>query len=465
MSGVVSVGVAATAIGVAAATGFETFAVIAAVGATIGAVGGVAHIKELQYAGAAIGAVGLIGGLANAAGMFGETGLFGPGGAFGPEPSFGASGAGELGLSGGAPAASGVDAATWAGTTPPTAGAPTTGYEAGAVSGFGSGAESMGTMQMDAVDMVNGVPQVSTGQATSPLASGPNVTPTSATDAYVVSGTSAAETTSPSFGAPGETGGTPLVEAPTASQVTGQVPDPARSLLNGSQSPMDINGQFSPIPKDANMSPAQLDVNGRIIPQGDAAGGTLGTTGNQAAPGEGMNAPPASAPVTGTNAPSNVAGDNSLAGFGSGSTGTMDIAPASQITGSSAPRSLINGGALDAGIPGSNDAAVQAAMKAGPVDVNPQSSWSSIMNFLGRNPILMYGAIQTSGSFLSGVVSPVAPAQIAELESRQRANDAATALALQQQKILQQRFTNMNAPMPVAGRSLINGGSAITGRV
>jgi hypothetical protein len=465
MSGVVSVGVAATAIGVAAATGFETFAVIAAVGATIGAVGGIAHIKELQYAGAAIGAVGLIGGLANAAGMFGETGLFGPGGAFGPEPSFGASGAGELGLSGGAPAASGVDSGTWAGVSA----SPTTGYDSAGTFGQGiTAGEAPGfTAQNDVITMTNGTPTVGTGEATTPLASAPNVTPSSATDA--LSGTTATETASPSFTGLGETGGTPVVEAPAASNITGQVPDPAKSLINGGRS-------LNEIPVDAY---------GNVIPHGDATGGTLGTTGNPAAPtGEGWNTAPPPAPVTGTNTPSGVAGaDNSVAGFGSGSTGTMDMAPASQVTGN--PNSILNGGgdlhlsgaanvapkegsgldimgrATDVTTPGYHSYGSPQNLLGSEV---PGSSWSGIMNFLTKHPPLMYGAIQTMGSFLSGAVSPVPQATVDELESRRRANDAATALALQQQQVLQQRFSNMTAPMPVAGRSLINGGSAITGR-
>ncbi len=69
MSGVVSVGVAVAAIGVAAEVG-TTFAIIAAVGATVGAIGAVTGVKELQYAGMALGAVGGIGGLASSAGMF-----------------------------------------------------------------------------------------------------------------------------------------------------------------------------------------------------------------------------------------------------------------------------------------------------------------------------------------------------------------------------------------------------------
>lgn len=80
MSGAVSVGVAAIAIGGAIATEFATFAVIGAIGATVAAVGAVTKVKELQIAGAAIGVVGAVGGLASAAGAFGTGGVFGAGG-------------------------------------------------------------------------------------------------------------------------------------------------------------------------------------------------------------------------------------------------------------------------------------------------------------------------------------------------------------------------------------------------
>lgn len=61
-----SVGVAVTA--TALTVGFET---IAAVGAVLGVVGQVTHIKALSYAGLALGAVGGIGALASSAGLLG----------------------------------------------------------------------------------------------------------------------------------------------------------------------------------------------------------------------------------------------------------------------------------------------------------------------------------------------------------------------------------------------------------
>jgi hypothetical protein len=52
------------------------FAVVGAVGATLGAVGAVTKNKTLGYIGMGLGAIGAVGGLASAAGVFAEGGLF-----------------------------------------------------------------------------------------------------------------------------------------------------------------------------------------------------------------------------------------------------------------------------------------------------------------------------------------------------------------------------------------------------
>lgn len=159
MSGVVSVGVAVTAIAVAVETGFETFAVIAAVGATVGAIGAVAKIPALQIAGAAIGVVGAVGGLASAAGAFGAGGVFGSGGTVGAAfagPSAVASSAGQFTES--AAQIAGTNAAAAAGL----GGAP----ELGAAGAWGQGGAGV-------IDTVNagGVAGMSTPEAAaSPVA-------------------------------------------------------------------------------------------------------------------------------------------------------------------------------------------------------------------------------------------------------------------------------------------------------
>lgn len=108
------IGATVAAVAVAAVT-LNPFAIVAAVGAVASTVGYYTKSKELQIGGSILGAIGAIGGLANAAGVFSladigmdaaSTGLSWGSEAASATSSFGASGAGELGLaSAGAPAA------------------------------------------------------------------------------------------------------------------------------------------------------------------------------------------------------------------------------------------------------------------------------------------------------------------------------------------------------------------------
>lgn len=66
MSGAIT----ATAVIAASLTATEIFTAVAVVGAAVGVIGTVTHVKELQYAGMALGAVGAVGGLAASAGLF-----------------------------------------------------------------------------------------------------------------------------------------------------------------------------------------------------------------------------------------------------------------------------------------------------------------------------------------------------------------------------------------------------------
>lgn len=66
MSGAIT----ATAVAVGALSAAEVFTAVAVVGAAVGVIGTVTHVKELQYAGMALGAVGAVGGLAASAGLF-----------------------------------------------------------------------------------------------------------------------------------------------------------------------------------------------------------------------------------------------------------------------------------------------------------------------------------------------------------------------------------------------------------
>ena len=185
MSGVVSVGaaVAATAFAASevAAVGLtigSAFAITAAVGATVGAVGVLTKVKELQYVGAALGAVGLVGSLASAAGLFGTASELG--GAVGEAGGFGSwmSGAGDAVSSGGSTL--GTDAATWANTVPELAS--TTGAATGGAAPSVATATSTAAPQVDVVDMVTGRFQAPTGTVDVPGGM-PEATPQAAANA------------------------------------------------------------------------------------------------------------------------------------------------------------------------------------------------------------------------------------------------------------------------------------------
>lgn len=445
MSGIVSVGAAVAATAIAAdavatvgLTVGSALAITAAVGATVGAVGAITKVKELQYAGAALGAVGAIGGLAGAAGMFDlGTSLFGAAEGAG---SFGASGAGELGLAG-SNAGAATDAGSWAGVNVASTSTPTV------AGGSAPAVETVAQQAPDVIDTINGTYQgPNTATANVPAGTPQGVTPAEASNnlANTIEQTQTQlppyESPTPSVDMSGtdvrlpDYEGVPKFgEAPTNAPVNGDVTQPPRSsLLNG--------------PAD---QPAVYNANDQLVgmPQGDSTGGTLGTTNNPAAPPEGVNTPQ---PVQVTGSAQQPAPD--FQGIGSGSTSPMDMTP------TGVPASTQQTAADFPGI---------GSGSTGTMNMNPpKSAWTGVMDFITKNPPLMYGAIQTAGSFISGVANPLLPAQVEELESRKRSNDAAAALALQQQQLLQRRFNNMSAPMPIASRtSLLNGGSAVTGRV
>ena len=456
MSGAISIGAALAATAIAATTVAEvgltvgaTFAIIGAVGATVSAVGAVTKVKELQYAGMAIGAVGMVGGLASAAGLFGAAGELG--GAVGEAGGFGSwlSGAGDAAASGGATLA--TDAGTWAGAAAPTAGYAGVG-ELMAGQGITAGEIPAG---MDAIDMANGIPQVNTGAVNVSTAASPNVAPDMGTFGE---GNPGAVSELPGFKSPTEgfdlTSKLPDYQSPTEGfdlappRADAGVPDMSKSLLN--QTPADINGKFSPMPAETNMTPIETDAAGRIIPQGDGEGapGSLGAGArNPAAPAE-FDPLPTSAPVT-------------------GSTATQPVAPTpSPTVAATDPASMVGSGtqAASAGaeppqfVGGVGNTAGQA--KAGP------SAWSSIADFVQKNQTLSYGAIQAVGSFISGALKPnTDQAMLNELATRQQQNIAAANLYDAQASLLQRRMNNMTN-LPVAyrqPRGLINSG--VTGQV
>lgn len=114
---------------------------------------------------------------------------------------------------------------------------------------------------------------------------------------------------------------------------------------------------------------------------------------------------------------------------------------------------------LDAGIPGSYNSSVNAALKVGSAPMDGGSVWKDIMGFVGKPGVstLLGGVVQAGGAFISGATSQLTPAQIEALRAQAEANTAAANLARQQQQGLQIQQANANQPLPVAVRRPVTG--------
>lgn len=414
------------------------FSIIGAVGATAGAIGALTKVKELQYAGAALGAVGLIGGLASAAGLFGEAGsLFGSaaevGGAVGEVGGFGSWMGGAADIASGAA----TDAGTWAGVS--AAATPTAGY-----ADIGSGVASVPQVDysgFDAINMANGLPPTAAAPTVAP-----DVLPAAATDQGIglldrtlaEQGRLAYDNATPLFDLPSpDPGGVATTAAETTtpfadgSRVTGlaDVPDPARSIL----------------PQDYG-----LDNSGNMIPQGggEQVPGDLGAGArNPDAPTSVFNNP-----VSGSPTPSGIAGTQPPA------TGLVNAVPGPP------------GGYSATLPPGASSTITAAASNPNtPLIGNGQSVWGDITDWVQRNQTLSYGAMQAIGSFVSGAFKQDPAGTLEALQAQQAANLAAQRRYDQETALLQRRLQNMGEPIPVATRGprpgLINAGGTVTGRV
>lgn len=250
MSGV-AVASAAIAIGVAVDTG-TTLAIVAAVGATISAVGVVTHNQTLAIAGGVIGAVGAIGGLASAAGVFdGASGIFSAGTAV---PASAGADVGTLAADAGAPAVSATDQAL-------------------IDAGLQSGAQSAGISSSVTPDIVN----MATGEVSVPGAAGapslqagpavnsadptvgaltPNVTPTAATNTGVPDTTPAGGTASGEVQGVLDQQGDGAVTSVAAPAAPAAPTSTTGSILNGGQG---VTGVPAPSTQqalvDAGLSP------------------------------------------------------------------------------------------------------------------------------------------------------------------------------------------------------------------
>lgn len=411
MSGVVSIGAAviATTLAVEAVatvgiTVGTAFAIAGAVGAAAAAVGTIAKIPELKMAGMALGAVGGIGSIASAAGVFGSSaaeGMFFGANVAGDAAAGGgwATGgvAGELGSAMGAAGDAVSFMSPVAPWTPETLAAATNGLGEG-MTMADAGLAGFG-QGVDVTSMVNGMGQVApppTGQVQVPTGVPQPVEPFADTLMQVDSGLPKFERLISDFD---------LGVAPAGGPA---IPGTNQSLLNQGI-PRDEFGNI--LSQGGDPVGAQI---GPGVSNPDQVQGVVPAPTQTAAQGTPPPTPTPQAPVTGTNT----------------TIPTIGTSPGAPQIGS------------------------------GTMNMAQPSTFSKILDFAGKNPSLMFGALQAGGSFLSGAFGGgLKPEQAAALEAQAEQNRAAARLYDQQQQMLQQRQANLSR-VPVAKRtSLLNQGS------
>lgn len=180
-------------------------------------------------------------------------------------------------------------------------------------------------------------------------------------------------------------------------------------------------------------NPAPLDA-------GYAAGQGLPDTSYSAstAPAAGT---PTTNPVTGASNPSGAA-DTGAAGAGAG--GAPGTPPTS---GTPSPFDAAGGN-----LPNLDNALTPPA---------PTSMFDKLTTFVGKNPMVAFGAVQGVSSLLGGWTSTLTPAQVAQLNAQAASNQAAANFQTQQTNNLNQpKATASTAPVTGAPQSLVPFGSA-----
>ncbi len=138
---------------------------------------------------------------------------------------------------------------------------------------------------------------------------------------------------------------------------------------------------------------------------------------------------------------------------GAGSAPSVPGAPAAPSSGLSMGEQDLLAGAGATNAQPVSQASLDAAVKA-----TQPGSFGQLLNFAGKHQVVTYGVLQAGGSLVSGLFSPVTPAQVAALNAQAAANRAAAALT-------QQQVANMQGGIPVASRSSAPVASApVTGR-
>lgn len=462
------------------------FAVAAAVGSAAAAVGQIAGVKELTIAGTVLGAVGGLGSIATSAGLFGaEAGSF-----FGGVTNTAggaAADATELSVVAGAPPPGGYTWETAVSYDPSLGGIPAP-YLSEAAGG--TGAAQAGTAPVpegQIVNMING----SVREVSAPLADAP--TPVNSADFLPKAAVD--QVANPEGLVPDPAKG--LAVDPVDGLINQQIPTPAEvpavDLSTQVTNPNDLIANANVAPSDpAQAALAGTDPTspfGQTIAQGGDEGGTLGGFNNPAAPQEGgliqqagesaytnMDMGAASRQggygVTGQNAPlpgqditnsyqtaydqtGNIIpqGDGGPSGSPAGSqpatstaaapgTQPASVTPAQQTPVGQAEANLSGFGAGQ----GPKGPAELAARNAdGSLTVSP---WDKIWDFTKKNDKFLLGALQAGGSFLSGALSPLNPAQVDALTAQAERNRAAANLESTQNELLQRRLNNMRQGIP-----------------
>lgn len=405
MSGVVSIGAAVTATAIA---GFA----VAEVGLTIGTAFAIAG--AVGATAAAVGTIAKVPELQYAGAALGIVGAVG-----GIASAAGVFGAGAFGELGGAALGEVATATTAAETMSPFASSTLAATDAGTWAGVaaevgasyadvGSLMEGQGIVAgempgYDVVDMVNSGVRVPTGQVQTPTGL-PEVTPAAAEVPTVT--------------------GTPAQTVPQQ-----QLPD------------------FKAVPEFDLPMPGETPLLNQTVPQG---GDAFNAPWEATAPGR----PGVETPLLDQQP---IPQGDALPPQGDVPSAAAQQQPAGRIT-------------LDAG----SNRVIEAAQRIGPgyhqygappAPAEP-STFGKIMDYVGKHPVLLMGAIQAGSSFLSGAFgSSITPEQRAALEAQAEQNRAAARLYDQQTATLQWRQQNMSQ-MPIARRGGISPGllnSPVTG--
>ena len=239
------------------------FAIVAAVGSTLGAVGAVTGNQTLSTIGTVIGAVGGIGGLANAAGLIDVSDVFGS--------DIANATSGGLGgwMSGGAGAAGGSGGVATDTGSFGLSGAPTTGYDfadnSGAFGGLGSGGQPPSIVDGITGQLQGVTPTVDTAAA-------PSVTPTVAADGTMGTASGSSSARADIFGDPT----TPAAATDQAATTTSSGGSPPAMTTPASPATGVANPMDAGIPGSSTAAQNAAAVSGKVtFPTPPSTWGTI----------------------------------------------------------------------------------------------------------------------------------------------------------------------------------------------